>query len=80
MDGEIHRRYGLLRLHSCSDVFAARRGVEHDDMSVIGVGGKVVGAALALDLMETFLSAHFSGAPCDRRRLSQVQALEHEES
>jgi ribose 5-phosphate isomerase B len=49
-------------------------------MSVIGVGGKVVGAALALDLMETFLSAHFSGAPCDRRRLSQVQALEHEES
>ena len=62
------------------DVFSAHRGVEEDDMNVICLGGKVVGAALALELIETFVTAHFSGAPRYRRRLSEVQALEHKET
>jgi ribose 5-phosphate isomerase B len=62
------------------DVFSARQGVEDDDMNVICLGGKVVGTALALELIETFLSAHFSGAPRHQRRLSEVQALEHKET
>ena len=61
------------------DVFSARQGVEDDDMNVICLGGKVVGAALALELIETFLTAHFSGAARHRRRLAEVQALEHQE-
>lgn len=62
------------------DVFSARQGVEDDDMNVICLGGKVVGAALALELIETFLTAHFSGAPRHRRRLAEVQTLEHQET
>jgi ribose 5-phosphate isomerase B len=62
------------------DVFSAHQGVEDDDMNVICLGGKVVGAALALELIEIFLTAHFSGAPRHRRRLSEVQALEHKET
>jgi ribose 5-phosphate isomerase B len=62
------------------DVFSARQGVEDDDMNVICLGGKVIGTALALELIETFLSAHFSGALRHRRRLAEVQALEHEET
>jgi len=62
------------------DVFSARQGVEDDDMNVICLGGKVVGAALALELIETFLTAHFSGASRHRRRLAEVQALEHQET
>ena len=61
------------------EVFSARQGVEDDDMNVICLGGKVVGAALALELIETFLTAHFSGAARHRRRLAEVQALEHQE-
>jgi ribose 5-phosphate isomerase B len=61
------------------DVYSARQGVEDDDMNVICLGGKVVGAALALELIETFLSAHFSGAARHRRRLAEVQALENQE-
>lgn len=62
------------------DVFSARQGVEDDDMNVVCLGGKVVGAALALQLIETFLTAHFSGAPRHRRRLAEVRALEHPET
>jgi ribose 5-phosphate isomerase B len=61
------------------DVFSAHQGVEDDDMNVICLGGKVVGAALALELIETFLTARFSGAARHRRRLAEVQALEHQE-
>jgi ribose 5-phosphate isomerase B len=62
------------------DVFSARQGVEDDDMNVICLGGKVVSAALALELIATFLAARFSDAPRHRRRLSELQALEHQET
>jgi ribose 5-phosphate isomerase B len=60
------------------DVFSAHQGVEDDDMNVFCLGGKVIGSALALELIEAFLTAHFSGALRHRRRLSKVQALELE--
>jgi triosephosphate isomerase len=34
------------------------------------------GSALALELIQTFLHAHFSGAARHQRRLAKVQALE----
>lgn len=58
------------------DVFSARQGVEDDDMNVFCLGGKVIGSALALELIKTFLSARFSNAPRHCRRLAKVQALE----
>ncbi len=58
------------------DVFSARQGVEDDDMNVFCLGGKVIGSALAWELVETFLAAHFSGAVRHRRRVAKVQALE----
>jgi ribose 5-phosphate isomerase B len=62
------------------DVFSARQGVEDDDMNVICMGGRVVGAGLAVQLVETFLAARFSGAERHRRRLAKVQALETSET
>lgn len=58
------------------DVFSAHQGVQDDDMNVMCLGGKVIGTALALELIETFLTADFSGAHRHRRRLAKVQALE----
>lgn len=58
------------------DVFSAHQGVEDDDMNVFCLGGKVIGAALAWELIETFLAARFSGAERHIRRLAKVQALE----
>ena len=43
-------------------LFSAHQGVEDDDMNVFCLGGKVIGSALAWELIEVFLAAHFSGA------------------
>ena len=58
------------------DVFSARQGVEDDDMNMFCLGGRVIGDGLALELVEVFLAARFSGAERHRRRLAKVQALE----
>src|SRR6266540_2089849 len=44
------------------DTFSAHQGVEDDDLNLMCLGGRVVGAALALELVITFLTAQFSGA------------------
>ena len=58
------------------DVFSAHQGVEDDDMNVFCLGGKVIGPALAWELIETFLKARFSGAVRHQRRVNKVRALE----
>ena len=58
------------------DVFSAHQGVEDDDMNVFALGGNVIGAALARELIQVFLDARFSGAERHRRRIAKVQALE----
>jgi ribose 5-phosphate isomerase B len=61
------------------DVFSAHQGVEDDDMNVFCLGGKVIGSALAWELIEAFLAARFSNAPRHQRRVAKVQALENQE-
>ena len=61
------------------DVFSAHQGVEDDDMNVFSLGGKVIGSALAWELIETFLKARFSGAERHRRRVDKVKTLETQE-
>jgi ribose 5-phosphate isomerase RpiB len=48
-------------------------------MNVLCLGRKVIGIALALEMIETFLSARFNGALTHLRRLAELQALEHED-
>jgi ribose 5-phosphate isomerase B len=61
----------------CHDNFSAHQGVEDDDMNVLCLGSRVVGAALAQELIETFLGARFSGAERHRRRLAKVAKIEN---
>src|SRR4051812_29934076 len=58
------------------DHFSARQGVEDDHMNILCMGGRTVGPAVALDLVQTFLAAEFSEAPRHLRRLSKVASLE----
>lgn len=58
------------------DMFSAHQGVEDDNMNVMCLGGRVIGLALALDLVDVFLNARFSDAPRQRRRLAMVATLE----
>jgi ribose 5-phosphate isomerase B len=59
------------------DHFSARQGVEDDNMNLVCIGGRTVGPSVAWDLVQTFLSAEFSGAERHRRRLTKVAALEN---
>ena len=60
------------------DVFSAHQGIEDDNMNVFCLGGNVIGASLAWELLENFLASHFSSAPRHRRRVAKVQALENQ--
>jgi ribose 5-phosphate isomerase B len=62
------------------ETFSAHQGVEDDDLNVMCLGGRVVGDALAWELVKTFLDARFSGAERHRRRLAKVAELEGRET
>ena len=58
------------------DHYSAHQGVEHDDMNVLCMGGRVTGPEAARDLVDAFLSAEFTGEERHVRRLRKVAALE----
>jgi ribose 5-phosphate isomerase B len=67
-----------VRAAMCHDTYSARQGVEHDDMNVLCLGGRVVGVALARELVESFLDAKFTGEERHVRRLNKVRAIEEQ--
>jgi ribose 5-phosphate isomerase B len=60
----------------CHDTYSAAQGVEHDDMNVLCLGARVVGAAVAEELVKAFVKARFSGEERHVRRLAKVNQLE----
>jgi ribose 5-phosphate isomerase B len=68
-----------VRAGVCHDVYSAHQGVEHDDVNVLALGARVIGPALAEELVRTFLAARFTDEDRHRRRLAKVAAIEAEE-
>jgi len=65
-----------VRAAICHDSYSAHQAVEHDDMNVLCLGARVVGEALACDLVRAFVKASFNDIDRYRRRLEQVKAME----
>jgi ribose 5-phosphate isomerase B len=65
-----------IRAAICHDGYSAHQGVEHDDMNVLVLGARVIGSALARDLVRDYLGAKFSGEARHVRRLEKVKAIE----
>jgi len=65
-----------IRSALCHDTFSARQGVEDDDMNVLCLGARVIGPALATDVVRAFLVAKFSEAERHERRLGKVLGFE----
>lgn len=59
-----------------TETYSAHQGVEHDDMNIICLGGRVTGENLAWEIAEAFLKATYSGEERHERRLNKVKALE----
>jgi len=65
-----------VRAAVCHDTYSAHQGVEHDDMNVLTLGARVIGAEPAMECSVAFLGAAFSGESRHRRRLAKVVAIE----
>jgi len=66
-----------IRAAICHDTYSAHQGVEHDDMNVIVLGSRVIGSALACELVSAFIGAKFISTE-ERfvRRFKKVMAIE----
>lgn len=69
-------KFAGIRAGLCHDSYSAHQGVEHDDMNILVLGARVIGPALAGEIVDLFLSARFSHADRHRRRLAKIAAFE----
>lgn len=65
-----------IRACLCHDTYSAHQGVEHDNMNVLCLGGRVIGIELAKELVSAFLRAQFSEKDRYRRRIDKITAIE----
>jgi len=65
-----------IRAAVCHDTYSARQGVEHDDMNVLCLGARIIGTALAQEIVEAFVDARFSNEPRHVRRLDKIRSFE----
>ena len=59
--------------------YSTHQGVEDDDMNLLCLGGRVVGFALAWEIIQSYLAAHHVRAERFERRLAKVAAIECKE-
>lgn len=65
-----------IRACLCHDTYSAHQGVEHDNMNILCLGGRVVGMELAKELAGAFLMAQFKSLEKYMRRLDKIAAIE----
>lgn len=65
-----------VRASLAHDHYSAHQGVEHDDVNVLTMGSRVIGIAIATEVMRAFLNAEFSGEERHVRRLNKVLEIE----
>lgn len=62
-----------IRAALCTDCFMAEATRLHNDANVLALGGRVVGAGLALKIVDTFLDTPFSN---EERHIRRINAIE----
>ncbi len=67
-----------VRAGNCADHYSAHQGVEHDAMNVLVLGGRVIGTAVAEEMVTAFLAANYTHEARHQRRLDKVLAIEAE--
>ena len=67
-----------IRACLCHDTYSARQGVEHDDMNVICIGGRIIGIELAKAVLQAYLRAGFIPEPRFQRRLEKIMKVERD--
>jgi RpiB/LacA/LacB family sugar-phosphate isomerase len=65
-----------IRAGLCHDTYSAHQSVEHDNVNVLVLGARIVGIALARELIGAFLSARYTAEERHERRLGKLLAIE----
>ncbi len=65
-----------VRAATIHDTYTAHQAVEHDDVNVLCLGGRVVGVEMAAEIVTVFLRAQLSGEERHVRRRAEVQEIE----
>lgn len=65
-----------IRAANCEDYYSAHQGVEHDEMNVLVMGGRIIGGAVASDMVRAYLGAEFTAEERHLRRSGKVRAIE----
>lgn len=66
-----------VRAACCSDYFSAKYTRLHNDANILCMGGRVVGAGLAIELADVFLNTEFEGGERHVRRIDQITSIEN---
>ncbi|MDL2236454.1 ribose 5-phosphate isomerase B [Christensenellaceae bacterium OttesenSCG-928-K19] len=61
------------------DTFSAHATREHNDANMLAMGARVIGAGLALDIIDIFLGTGFSGEERHQRRIDGITRVENEQ-
>ena len=64
-----------VRAALCNDLYTARMSREHNDANVLAIGGRIVAAGLADEIIKLWLSTPFEGGR-HQRRVDQISAIE----
>jgi len=64
-----------IRAALCTDSFMARMSREHNDANVLALGERVIGAGVAIDIVEAWLKAEFLGGR-HKTRVDKISAIE----
>jgi len=70
----VANRYRKVRAALCHDLYTVGLSRKHNDANVLVLGGRVLGAGLALEMVELFLSTDFEGG----RHLRRVEEIDCE--
>jgi len=65
-----------VRAGLCHDTYSAHQGVEHDDMNVLVLGARVIGIALAKELVDNYMRAAFTHEERHEGRLKKIISIE----
>ena len=62
-----------IRCALCHDCFSAKATREHNNANVLAMGGRIIGAGHALDVVDLFLDTPFSN---DERHIRRIEGIE----
>jgi len=64
-----------IRAAHATDEYTARLSREHNDANILTLGSRVLGPAVALEIVRVFLETPFSGDPRHERRINKIEGI-----